>query len=107
MLLFPGLQYLAEMFAAVPAVLLEGGSSGAALRRSRKLTGGVDGKVFAICIVIWTISLALTLLSGAHARNEVSLTWMIVYLCTRALDSSFAAVLSATTYLHLADRPGV
>jgi hypothetical protein len=108
MLLVPGLNYLAEMFAAVPAVVLEEGSIGAALRRSRKLTSGVDGRVFAICSVIWTVSLALTLLSGVHnARSVVSVTWMIVYVCTRALDTSFAAVLSATTYLHLCDRPGV
>jgi hypothetical protein len=108
MLLVPGLNYLAEMFAAVPAIVLEGGSTGAALRRSRKLTGGVNGQVLAICAVIWAVSLALTLLSGVHnARSVVSVTWMIVYLCARTLDTSFAAVLSATTYLHLSDRPGV
>jgi hypothetical protein len=32
---------------------------------------------------------------------------MIVYLCTRSLDTSLAAVLSATTYRHLCQRPEV
>jgi len=106
LLLLPGLQYLVEMFAAVPAIVLEGGSTGSALRRSQKLTDGVRRQVFAICILIWTVSLALTLMSGLHnARSEVSTTWMIVYLCTRALDTSFAAVLSATAYHHLSERP--
>ena len=106
LLLLPGLQYLAEMFAAVPALVLEEGSTAKALRRSQKLTGGVRGPVFAICVLIWSVSLALTLMSGVHnARSEVSTTWMIVYLCTRALDTSFAAVLSATAYHHLSERP--
>lgn len=108
MLLLPGLKYLVETFAAVPAIVLEEGSTGSALRRSQKLTDGVRGQVFAICTLIWVVSLALTLMSGLHhARGEVSTMWMVVYLCTRALDTSFAAVLSATTYLHLADRPGL
>jgi hypothetical protein len=108
LLLLPGLQYLADMFAAVPVIVLEGGSTSNALRRSQKLTGGVRGPVFAICILIWSVSLALTLMSGLHnARSVVSTTWMIVYLCTRALDTSFAAVLSATTYHQLSERPDV
>ena len=105
LLLLPGLQYLVETFAAVPAIVLEGGSASSALRRSQKLTDGVRGQVFAICILIWTVSLALTLMSGVHnARSEVSATWMVVYVCARALDTSFAAVLSATAYHYLSDR---
>jgi hypothetical protein len=30
---------------------------------------------------------------------------MIVYLCSRSLDTSLAAVLSATAYRHLCQRP--
>jgi hypothetical protein len=57
-------------------------------------------------MVIWAVSVGLALMSGLHsARSVVSATWMVVYICTRALDTSFAAVLSATTYHHLSERP--
>src|SRR5207237_5267430 len=101
LLLLPGLQYLVEMFAAVPAIVLEGGSTGSALRRSQKLTAGVRRQVFAICILIWAVSLALTLMSGVHnARSEVSPTWMIVDLCPRALEHAAAAVVRPTAEQH-------
>ena len=104
--LVPGLLYLTETFAAVPALIIEGGSTRAALRRSEKLTGGVRMQVLGICLVIWSIAVGLTLFSGLHKGGSVGSTiWIVVYLCTRALDTSLAAVLSAMTYHHLCDRP--
>src|SRR5438445_358104 len=78
----------------------------AALRRSEKLTGGVRTQVLGICLVIWSIAVGLMLFSGLHKGGSVGSTiWIVVYLCTRALDTSLAAVLSAMTYHHLCDRP--
>jgi hypothetical protein len=109
-LLVPGIHYLCETFAAVPAVIAEEGSMSAALKRSEKLTAGAILHVFGICAVIWTLSIVLTLASGLHKSDSVTLgnaTFLIVYLCARALDTSLAAVLSAMTYRHLGDRPHV
>ncbi len=89
LLLVPGLLYLTETFAAVPALIIEGGSTRAALRRSEKLTGGVRRQVLGICLVIWSIAVGLTLFSGLHKGGSVGSTiWIVVYLCTRALDTS-------------------
>jgi len=108
LLLVPGLYYLTETFAAVPALIIEGGSTRAALRRSEKLIDGVRIHVLGICLLIWTLAVGLTLFSGLHKAGSVGSTaWIVVYLCTRALDTSLAAVLSAMTYHHLCDRPDV
>jgi len=104
-LVLPGLNYLADHFAAVPALIVEGGSTGQALRRSEQLTRGVHVRVFSICIVIWLVGALWTLsfgvLTGAHLGK---MSWMIFYVCVRALERSFAAVLSAITYHRLRDR---
>jgi hypothetical protein len=106
LLLVPGLKYLAETFAAVPAVIIEGGSTGKALLRSQQLTQGVRTQVLGICLLIWAVAIGLTLLAGVYKPESLSnTTWVLVYLCTRALDTSLAAVLSATTYHHLCERP--
>jgi hypothetical protein len=106
LLLLPGVNYLCEMFAAVPAVIVEGGSAGGALRRSRQLTTGVRIQVFGICLVAWSVgavwTLAFDVLNGGRLSST---TWMIFYLCARALERSLAAVLSAVTYQHLCARP--
>lgn len=103
----PGLLYLSEASAAVPEIVAEGGSSSAALRRSAQLTEGVRFPVLAICAVGWTLAAAFTFASGLHEGGSLTgLSWMILYLCTRALDTSLAAVLSAIAYRHLCRRPG-
>jgi hypothetical protein len=104
-LVLPALNYLADNFAAVPALIVEGGSTGQALRRSEQLTRGVHARVFSICLVIWLVGALWTLsfgvLTGAHLGK---MSWMIFYVCVRALERSFAAVLSAITYHRLCDR---
>ena len=106
LLVIPGLMYLAETFAAIPALLVEGGSGGKALARSRQLTDGVRFGVLTICLLIWAAAIGLTLLSGVYKAESLSNPiWIVVYLCTRALDTSLAAVLSATAYHHLSERP--
>jgi len=102
----PGVLYLAEMFVAVPAAVLEGGPSRKALLRSRELTAGLRAPVLAICLLIWTLAISLTLLAGVYRPESLTnTTWVLVYLCARALDTSLAAVLSAMTYHHLCERP--
>ena len=106
LLVMPGVMYLAETFAAVPALLVEGGSGGKALARSRQLTEGVRFGVLTICLLIWSAAIGLTLLSGVYKAESLSNpTWIVVYLCTRALDTSLAAVICATAYHHLSERP--
>jgi hypothetical protein len=102
----PGLLYLAETFVAVPAAVAEGGPARKALLRSRELTDGVRFQVLAICLLIWTVAISLTLLAGVYRPESLTnTTWILVYLCARALDTSLAAVLSAMTYHHLCERP--
>jgi hypothetical protein len=106
LLLVPGVNYLCETFAAVPAVIVEGVSTGEALRRSQQLTKGVHLQVFGICLVIWSVGAVWTLAFDVHhGAGLSSTTWMIFYLCIRALERSLAAVLSAITYQHLCARP--
>jgi hypothetical protein len=105
LLVVPGLAYVCATFAAVPAVIVEGGSGEQALRRSQQLTRGVRVDIFGVCLVIWSLAAVLTLASGMLGAASLSTTWLVVYLCTRALDSSLAAVLSAIAYHHLCERP--
>ena len=105
LLVVPGLAYLCATFAAVPAMIVEGGSAAQALRRSQQLTQGVRVEIFGIYLVIWSLAGVLILSSGVFGAARLSTTWMVVYLCARALDSSLAAVLSAITYHHLCARP--
>ncbi|HYS09773.1 MAG TPA: hypothetical protein VEP66_13560 [Myxococcales bacterium] len=105
-MIVPGLMYLAQTFAAVPALLVEAGSGGKALARSRQLTDGVRFQVLTICVLIWSLALGLTFLSGVYKAESLSnTTWILVYICARSLDTSLAAVLSATAYHHLSERP--
>ena len=105
LLVLPALNYLADNFAAVPALIVEGGSTGQALLRSEQLTRGVRARVFSICLVIWLVGALWTLcfgvLTGAHLGK---MSWMIFYVCVRALERSFAAVLAAVAYHRLSDR---
>jgi hypothetical protein len=102
----PGVLYLAETFAAVPAAVIEGGPARKALLRSRELTQGVRLQVLAICMLVWTLAIGLTWLAGVYRPESLTnTTWILVYVCTRALDTSLAGVLSAMTYHHLCERP--
>jgi hypothetical protein len=106
LLLVPGVSYLCETFAAVPAIIVEGGSAGGALRRSRQLTTGVRAQIFGICLVSWSVGIVWTLAFDVLKGGRLeSTTWMIFYLGARALERSLAAVLSAITYQHLCARP--
>ena len=69
-------------------------------------TDGVRFQVLAICVLVWTLAIGLTLLSGVYKPESLgNTTWIVVYLCARSLDTSLAAVLSATAYHHLCERP--
>jgi hypothetical protein len=104
--LVPGLRYLAETFAAIPALIVEDGSTGEALKRSQQITRGAVIQVLGICLAIWTLGISLTLLSGVYRVESLgNTTWLLVYVCARSLDRSLAAVLSAITYHHLSQRP--
>jgi hypothetical protein len=103
--LVPALTYLCANFVAVPAIIIEGGSIEQALRRSQQLTSGVRLRVFGICLVIWSLAALWTLSFGLLNGAGLSKTsWMIFYLCVRAFERSFTAVLSAITYHRLCDR---
>jgi len=101
LLVLPGIAYLCATFAAVPALIVEGGSGKQALRRSEQLTDGVRIVVFGVCLVIWSLAGLLIFLTGLFGAARMTTTWALVYSCARALDSSLAAVLSAVTYQHL------
>jgi uncharacterized membrane protein (GlpM family) len=104
-LVLPGVVYLCETFAAVPEVIVEGTSPLAAVRRSEQLIVGARPPVFAVCLVIWTLAAALPFLAGLHHGGHViHVTSMIFYLGLRSLDSSLAAVLTATAYSRLLQR---
>jgi len=104
-LLLPGVVWLCETFAAVPAVVAEAGSSAAALRSSERLVEGARIRVFGVCAVIWALAWTLPFACGLLHEGIVTVSWMLVYLLTRALDTSLAAVLAATAYDHLLQRP--
>ena len=91
--------------AAVPAVVAEGASTAAAVRRSEQLIGGARLRVFGVCAVIWALAWTLPFACGVQHEGVVTLGWILVYLLARALDTSLAAVLAATTYSHLLERP--
>lgn len=105
MLVLPGVVWLCETFVAVPQVIAEGGSGGAALRRSEQLVEGARQRVFGVCAVNWALLWTLPFASGLLHEGIVTASWLIVYMLMRALDSSLAAVLSATAWFHLHQRP--
>jgi hypothetical protein len=101
----PGLKYLSETFAAVPAVVVKGGSIQGALRESERLTEGVRFRVFAVCAVTWVIAAIMHLAFRFPSPGRINdTTLVVIYLCVRALDRSWAATLSAMTYHHLCAR---
>ena len=104
-LVLPGVVWLCETFAAVPEVIAEGASGAAALRRSEQLVEGARMRVFGVCAVIWALAWILPFACGLQHEGIVTAGWMVVYLATRALDTSLAAVLSATAWFHLVQRP--
>ena len=104
-LVLPGVVYLCETFAAVPEVIAENATPASAERRSEQLSYGARLSIFGICALIWSLSAAAVLASGLHRGTRLTVMWVVVYLCTRSLDTSLAAVLSATTYLRLCQRP--
>jgi len=104
-LVLPGVAWLCETFAAVPEVIAQGGSSAAALRRSEELIEGARLRVFGVCAVIWALAWMLPFACGLQQQGIVTVGWMLAYLFMRALDTSLAAVLAATAYDHLLQRP--
>ena len=104
-LLLPGAAYLCETFAAVPELIARRGSIRAALQRSEHLAQGARMRIFGVCAVIWSLAWTLPLACGLLHEGIVTAGWMLVYFVTRALDSSLAAVLAATTYDQLLQRP--
>ncbi len=106
-MLFPGVRYLCDTFVAVPALVTERASIGAALDRSARLARGARPRILAICIVPWTTAALVAASSGVFARASFdSLPWLIAFVFARALDTSLAATLAATAYSRLRDRPG-
>ena len=68
-------------------------------------TRGVLLHVFAVCFAGWAASGALWLASGIYEPERLANpTWLAVYLVTRSLDRSLAAVVAATAFSHLRDR---
>lgn len=105
-LVLPGVAWLCETFAAIPEAIAEDSSASAALRRSEQLIEGARLRVFLLCAAIWTLAIALPVACGVQEGGSlITVGWMVAYLCTRALDTSLAAVLSATAYAHLLQRP--
>jgi hypothetical protein len=105
-LVLPAAVWLSETFAAVPQVIAAGGSSAAALRRSEQIIEGARLRVFGVCLLIWALAWTLPFACGLqHGGKVVTVGWMLAYLLVRALDSSLAAVLAATAYDQLLQRP--
>ena len=105
-LVAPGIKYLCEMFAAIPAYIAEGGSMERAQQRSARLTDGVRIQVFSICLVIWAVAAFWTFAFGVLDGGGMgSKAWILFYLSARSLDRSWAAVLSAVNYHFLCARP--
>ncbi len=104
-LVVPGLKYLTVTYAAVPALVVEGGSSQGALRKSDRLAQGARLRIFAVCafslLVAGIMNLAFRFPSPSRMNDTF---FVVVYLFARALDRSWAATLSAMTYQRLCVR---
>lgn len=104
-LIVPCVKLLVRAYVAVPAAVLEGSSPWKALRRSEDLTHGARLPILGFCLLTWTLAAGLILLSGLHKVGTFgNATWLVVYILSRTLDQSFAAVLAAMTYDRLTER---
>jgi hypothetical protein len=107
MVVMPGLRYLADTFAALPALVAEEKSVGSALDRSARLSRGARARILAVCAVPWTTAALVAASSGVFGQSSFEdLPWLIAFIFARALDTSLAATLATTTYSRLCDRPG-
>lgn len=105
LLVLPGIKYLCDTFLAVPALVTEQRGAGPALRASMLATRGLRAQMFGILFVVWSLALALSLVSGIYEPERLgNPTWLVVYLVARSLDRSLAAVFAATAWHHLRDR---
>ena len=106
-LLAPGVRYACDTFVAVPALVTEGASMRRAMVRSGRLAHGARSRILPICAVPWTTAALVAASSGIFGGASFdSLPWLIAFIFARALDTSLAATLAATTYSRLRDRPG-
>jgi hypothetical protein len=107
MLVTPGARYLCDTFVAVPALVAERKSMQGSLQRSARLARGARLRIFFVCIVPWTTAALVAASSGVFGQSSFEdLPWLIAFIFARALDTSLAATLAATTYSRLSARPG-
>ena len=107
LLLFPGLRWLADTFAAIPVLACEGGTTTTAFQRSARLARGARPRILMICAVPWTTATLVAAASGVFGGASFeSIPWLVAFIFARALDTSLAATLAAITYSRLRDRPG-
>jgi hypothetical protein len=106
-LVTPGLRYLCDTFVAVPVLVAERKPMQASLQRSARLARGARLRVFAVCAVPWTTAALVAASSGVFGQSSYEdVAWLIAFIFARALDTSLAATLAATTYSRLCARPG-
>ncbi|HZR08975.1 MAG TPA: hypothetical protein VFA79_10365 [Myxococcales bacterium] len=107
MLVKPGVHYLCDTFVAVPALAVDQKSMQTALLRSTRLARGARLRIFLVAVVPWTTAALVAASSGAFGQSSFEdLPWLIAFIFARALDTSLAATLAATTYSRLSSRPG-
>ena len=107
LLVFPGLRWLADTFAAIPVLANEDGTTTTAFQRSARLARGARPRILTICAIPWTTAALVAASSGVLAGASFeSLPWLVAFIFARALDTSLAATLAAMTYSRLRDRPG-
>ena len=106
-LVTPGLRYLCDTFVAVPALVAERKPVHASLQRSARLARGARLRIFAVCAVPWTTAALVAASSGVFGQSSYEdVPWLIAFIFARALDTSLAATLAATTYSRLCSRAG-
>jgi len=73
-----------------------------------KLARGARMRILAVCVVPWTTAALVAVSSGVLVGVSFdSLPWLVAFIFARALDTSLAATLAATTYSRLCARPGM
>jgi hypothetical protein len=102
-LVIPGLIIICMLFVAVPAAVIEGMGVGASLGRSRALTKGHRGSIFAIVFVLGLLQKGTDKLLEVALLKDVDsfLTYMVATVGVSILLSAWSASASAVAYYDL------
>jgi hypothetical protein len=105
LLIIPGILLTFRWYVAVQAAAIERKGWLPAMRRSRQLTVGIYGHLFAFALLVWLISeVPLNIVRGTVTGHDTVAAAFIGGVFLHAFSLAFAALATALLYFDLASR---